>query len=122
MPSVRFVRFAKLWVLIADILTICCAVLTIGLQINSWRTGGSWSALPLSLVLSRAEHSRDDIYTTASIAKIEESRVANFVDALLQVPIITLLLLAAVLLTAFYSRLSSLEKELANAQPASTHQ
>jgi hypothetical protein len=110
LPSIRFVRFAKLWVLIADVLTIFCAVLTVGLQINSWRRDGSWPALSLSLVLGRAEHGRDDIFTTASIAKFEESRVANFVDALLQMPIIMLLLAAAVLLTAFYSWLLSLER------------
>ena len=116
MPSIRFVRFAKLWVLIADVLTISCAVLTVGLQINNWLRDGSWPTLPLSLVLSQVERSRDDIYTTASIAKIEESRAANFVDALLQMPIIMLLLVAAVLLTAFYSWLISLEKEYAKAQ------
>jgi hypothetical protein len=113
LPSVRFVRFAKLTALIADVSTIFCAVLIVGWQIIIFLRKGSWPALPLSLVFSTP---KGEVYSTASIDKIGENRATSFIDALLQVPIIMLLLLAMAFLTAFYLWLASLEGELTKTQ------
>ena len=113
MPSVRLIRFAKLTVLIADVSTLFSAVLIVGWQIIILLKDGSWTALPLSLVFNT---SKGEIYSTASIDKIGESRVTNFTDVLLQVPIIMPMLLAAAFLTAFYLWLSSLEREISKLQ------
>ena len=111
--SVRFVRFAKLTALFANVLTVFSAVLIVGWQITILLKDGSWTALPLSLVFSTP---KAEVYSTASIDKIGESRVTNFTDVLLQVPIIVPMVLAAAFLTAFYLWLSSLEKEISKLQ------
>jgi hypothetical protein len=111
--SVRFIRFAKLTALLADVSTIFSAVLIVGWQIVILLKDGSWPALPLSLILTP----KIEVYSTASIEKNGESHQAtNFIDVLLQVPIIMLLLLAVVFLTAFYVSLSSVERELTKTQ------
>jgi hypothetical protein len=111
--SVRFVRFAKLTALFANVLTAFSAVLIVGWQIIILVKDGSWTALPLSLVFSTP---KGEVYSTASIDKIGESRVTNFTDVLLQVPIIMPILLAAAFLTAFYLWLSRLEREISKLQ------
>jgi len=113
LPSVQFVRFAKLTALIADVSTIFCVVLIVGWQIIIFLRNGSWPALPLSLVFSMPN---GEVYSTASIDKIGENRATTFIDALLQVPIIMLLLLAVAFLTAFYFWLSNVERELTKTQ------
>jgi len=111
--SVRFIRFAKLTALLADVSTIFSAVLIVGWQIVILLKDGSWPALPLSLILTP----KIEVYSTASIEKNGKSHQAtNFIDVLLQVPIIMLLLLAVVFLTAFYVSLSSVERELTKTQ------
>ena len=110
LPSVRLIRFAKLTVLIADVATIFCAFLVVGWQIIIFLRGGNWRALPLSLVFNTPNNG--DVYSTASINKIGESRVTDFTDVLLQMPIIMPVLLAAAFLTGFYLWLSSLEREI----------
>jgi hypothetical protein len=99
--------------LIADVSTIFCVVLIVGWQIIIFLRNGSWPALPLSLVFSTPN---SEVYSTASIDKIGENRAISFIDALLQVPIIMLLLLAVAFLTAFYLWLSSVERELTKTQ------
>lgn len=113
MPSVRFVRFAKLMALFADVSTVFSAVLIVGWQIIILFKDGGWPALPLSLVFNTP---KGEVYSTASIDKIGESRATNFIDVLLQVPVIMLLLLAVAFLTAFYLWLSSVERELTKTQ------
>ena len=113
MLSVRFVRFAKLTALFAGVSTIFSAVLVVGWQITILLKDGSWTVLPLSLVFSTP---KSEVHSTASIDKIGESRVTNFIDVLLQVPIIMPMLLAAAFLTAFYLWLSSLEREISKLQ------
>ena len=66
--------------------------------------------MPLSSVFNTLESSRGEIYSTASIDKIERSHPTNLADALLQVPVIVPLLLGAALLTAFYLWLSDTER------------
>ena len=112
LPSVRLIRFAKLTVLITDVSTLFCAFLIVGWQIIIFLRGGNWWALPLSLVFNTSEHNQGEIYSTASIDKIGESRVTDFTDVLLQMPIIVPVLLAAAFLTGFYLWLSSLEREI----------
>src|SRR5262249_7894694 len=97
-------------VLIADISTIGCAILIAGWQTLLFLKNGSWQALPLSLVFTVPKDGDSEIYLTATINRVGESRATNFLDALLQVPIITLLLLASALLTAFYLWLYKIEK------------
>ena len=80
--------------LVAVIWTIFCAVLIVGWQIIIFLREGSWHTLPLSSVLNTLESSRGEIYSTASIDKIERSYSANLADALLQVPVIVPLLSA----------------------------
>lgn len=116
MPSLRFVRFAKLTALIADIWTLACAALIVGWQAIMLLRHGSWQALPLSLVISTPKNTDSEVYSTASIDKMRESWITNLGDVLLEVPIILLLLLAAAFLTAFAAWLYETEKRLAKTQ------
>jgi hypothetical protein len=110
LPSLRFVRFAKLTALIADIWTLAGAALIVGWQTFIFLRVGSWPDLPLSLVFSAAKNGDTEVYSTASIDKMGESRLA---DALFEMPIIIVLFLAAAFLTAFYAWLYDTEKQLA---------
>jgi glucan phosphoethanolaminetransferase (alkaline phosphatase superfamily) len=87
LPSVGFIRFVRRAVLIVDAMTVLCAVLFVGSYKN-------WRDLPLSFVFNTQKH------TDA---------------ALLQLPIIILLLLAAAFLTAFYLWLHDTEIRLTRA-------
>ena len=108
--SLRLIRFARMTALVADIWTIFCAVLIVGWQVTIFLKEGSWHALPLASVFNTLEFNRGEIYSTASIDKIERSHSANLADALLQVPVIVPLLLGAAFLTAFYLWLSDIER------------
>ena len=107
--SLRLIRFARMTALVADIWTIFCAVFIAGWQMIIFLREGNWHALPLSSVFNTLKSDRDEIYSTASIGKIEWTHL-NLLDALLQVPVIVPLLLVAALLTAFYLWLSNTEK------------
>ena len=96
--------------LVADLWTILYVVLIVGWQITSLLREGSWSALPLSSIINKLEFNRGAIYATASTGEIETSQLANVIDAMLRVPAIVPLLLAAALLTAFYLWLTDMEK------------
>jgi len=109
--SLRLIRFARMTALVADIWTIFCAVLIVGWQMIIFLREGSWHALPLSSVFSAPKSSRGEVYSTASIDKIERSHLTNLADALLQVPVIVPVLLGAALLTAFYLWLSDAERQ-----------
>ena len=111
MPSVRLVRFAKVMALIADVSTFFCIFLIVAWQITIFLREGSWRALPLSLVFNTSKYDQGEVYSTASIDKIVASHIA---EVLLQLPIIIVLLLGAAALTAFYSWISAVEKELTN--------
>jgi hypothetical protein len=110
MPSAGLIRFAKLTVLIANALTIVCAILIFGWQITVFLRDGSWRALPLSFVLNPRQYGSNEVFLTASIDKVGESQSTGFVDALLHVPTSIMLLLGVAFLTAFYSWLSNIEK------------
>jgi hypothetical protein len=97
--------------LVADLWTILYVVLIVGWQITSLLREGSWSALPLSSIINKLEFNRGAIYATASTGEIETSQLANVIDAMLRVPAIVPLLLAAALLTAFYLWLTDIEKQ-----------
>src|SRR5450631_1333837 len=96
--------------LVADIWTIFYAVLIISWQIENFLIAGSWPALPLSSIINKLEFNRGAIYATASAGEIEISQPANVIDAMLRVPAIVPLLLAAALLTGFYLWLTDIEK------------
>jgi hypothetical protein len=112
LPSVRFIRFAKLTVLIADLWTLAYVALVFGWQTFIFH--GSWQALPLSFVFGTQSYSDGDVDSTASIDKIDQSQATTFANPLLQLPILTLLLLAAAFLSAFYLWLHNTEKRLTN--------
>jgi hypothetical protein len=114
LPSLRFIRFAKITVLLADIWTLAYVALVFGWQTFIFLRDGSWQALPLSFVFGTQRYSDGEVHSTGSIDKIRESQATNFVDALLQMPILTLLLLAAAFLSAFYLWLYNTEKRLTN--------
>jgi hypothetical protein len=76
LASVRFIRFAKTTVLIANIWTLAYVALVFGWQTFIFLRDGSWQALPLSFVFDTKE-----IDSTGSI---RQSQATNFVDALLQ--------------------------------------
>ena len=114
LPSVRLVRFAKVMALIADVSTLFCIFLIVAWQTTIFLRDGSWRALPLSLVFSASNYDQGEVYSTASIDKIVTGQFTNIAEALLQLPIITILLLGAAALTTFYSWISAVEKELTN--------
>lgn len=106
----RLIRFAKMTALVADIWTILYAVLIVGWQITSFLREGSWPALPLASVINKLELSGGAIYATASVGETQRGQLEYVTDAMLSVPAIVLLLLAAALLTAFYLWLTDMEK------------
>ena len=110
MPSAGLIRFAKLTVLTANVLTIFCAVLIVGWQITIFLRDGSWRALPLSFFLSPRPNGIGEVFVTASIDKLGGSQSTAFVDALIHVPASLILLLGVAFLTAFYWWLSNIEK------------
>jgi len=110
LPSVRFIRFARLAVLIADLSTIAFVALIFGWQTIVFFKVGSWQPLPLSVAFSATRPLDGDVYQTASITGISQGSASGVLDMLLQVPIITVLLVGAALLTAFYSWLYKIEK------------
>ena len=114
MPSVRFIRFAKITALIADIWTLAYVALVFGWQTFLFFRDGSWQALPLSFVFDTQRYSDGEVDSTGSIDKIRGSQATRFADALLQMPILTLLLLAAAFLSMFYLWLYNTEKRFTN--------
>lgn len=112
MPSAGLIRFAKLTVLTANVLTIFCAVLIVSGQIIFFLKDGSWRALPLSFVFVPRQSGSGEVFMTASIDKMAESQPTGFVDALLHVPASIILLLGVAFLTAFYWWLSNIEKRV----------
>jgi hypothetical protein len=89
--------------LVADIWTIFYAVLIVSWQIENFLKAWNWPALPLSSIINKLEYNRGAIDATVSAG-------TNVVDALLRVPAIVPVLLAAALLTAFYLWLARTEK------------
>ena len=69
---------------------------------------GSWQALPLSFVFDTQKYSDGEVDSTGSIDKAP----TNFTEALLQMPILPLLLLAATFLSAFCLWLYNTEKRI----------
>jgi hypothetical protein len=106
----RFIRFAKITALVADLWTISYAVFIGGWQIYIFLSAGDWPALPVKFVLEKMKDSRE-IYEVAATRGIGGKHFPNALDALLQVPVIVPLLFIAVLLTVFYFWLSNLEKQ-----------
>jgi len=107
--SLRIIRFAKWTAWIVNAATTGCAILIVGWQVVIFMSDGSWQDLPLSLLFGKPEDDKGDIYSTASIDKIA-STAPDFVGMLLQIPIIVILVLAVILLSAFYLWLSAIEK------------
>jgi hypothetical protein len=96
--------------LIADLWTIAYVFLIVGWQISLFLKRGSWPALSVKSTLNMLGYYHHVIFGTAQIRGDEGSHLSNAVDALLQVPVIVPLLLAAALLTAFYKWLNDIER------------
>jgi hypothetical protein len=108
--SLRLIRFARVTALVADLWTIFCAVLVVCWQVLLYIREGSWNALPLAFVFKRLEYRHGEIYATSGIDTLARGYLTDLRDILLQVPVIVPLLVAAALLTAFYSWLSKAER------------
>jgi hypothetical protein len=104
----RLVRFAKMTALLSAAWTILVAILIVGRQATSWLQDGVWESYPLSSVISSLEKGQGSTYTTASADK--PAAISGTLDWLLEIPAIVPLLIASVLLLAFYSRLTTIEK------------
>lgn len=110
MPTVRFIRFARLAVLVADLSTIAFVTLIFSWQTIVFLRVGSWQALPLSVAFGAPKQIDGDVYQTASISGMGDGHTSNFFEMLLQLPLITVLLVGAAMLTAFYAWLYKIEK------------
>jgi hypothetical protein len=97
--------------LVADVWTIFYAVLIVGWQTTIFLKDGRWPALPLSSIFNKLNIDHAPIYATARTGEIEKSQLATMLDALLRIPATVPLLLAMVLLTAFYLWLTHTEKK-----------
>jgi hypothetical protein len=109
LPSVRFIRFARLAVLVADLSTIAFVGLIFCWQTFVFLRVGSWQTLPLSVAFSAPKQIDGDVYQTASINGIG-GRSSDLFDTLLQLPLVAVLLVGAAMLTAFYAWLYKFEK------------
>jgi hypothetical protein len=101
--SLRLIRIAKLAALIADIWTIAYIGLISIWHVEGFLKTGKWLALPLSSLIFKPKHEHDGADITGSVG-------ANYLDTLLQAPIILVLILAAALLTMFYLWLRDIER------------
>jgi hypothetical protein len=105
------IKSAKLLVTLSGALTIFCALLVVGLQVASWKKSGVWNPYPLSSVIESIKDDRDDIYVTASVGPSAELTSRQpLIEWVLGVPVIVLLMAAAVMHFALYLYLTRLEK------------
>ena len=107
----RLVRFTRVTAFVAAACTLCCAVLIVGWQTVSWLKEGTWPVLRLSTVIKKLKGDRGEIYVIASADEIEKSLPTSLVDALLGVPAIVPLLVAFILMVAFYLWLKRTENQ-----------
>lgn len=110
LPSVRFIRFARLAVLVADLSTIAFVTLIFGWQTIVFLRVGSWPPLALSVAFSAPKPIDGDVYQTASIGGMGDGPASSLFEMLLQLPLISVLLVGAAMLTAFYAWLYKIEK------------
>ena len=94
--------------MVADLSTIAFVALIFSWQTIVFLRVGSWQALPLSVAFGAPKQIDGDVYQTASISGMDQA--SNFFEMLLQLPLITVLLVGAALLTAFYAWLYKIEK------------
>ena len=95
----RFVRFTKRTVLIAAIWTGTCAAVLLVAQLLRFRNG-QWKAYPISSLVM----GRHDITNTG------RTDIDQIVDWILELPALVPLLIAFVILVAFWMRLAKIEK------------
>ena len=105
------IKSAKLLVTLSGGLTIFCALLVVGLQVASWKKTGAWNPYPLSSVIESIKDDRDDTYVTASVGPPAEVTIRQaLIEWVLGIPVIVLLMAAAVMHFALYLYLTRLEK------------
>jgi len=98
-------------VTLSGALTIFCALLVVGLQVASWKKTGVWNPYPLSSVIESIKDDRDDTYVTASVGPPAEVTIRQaLIEWVLGIPVIVLLMAAAVMHFALYLYLTRLEK------------
>jgi hypothetical protein len=107
------VRIAKSAALIAAAWTICCAVLLFVWQVKTWKTEGSWPPVRLSTVMQKLGISHGVIYLPAGANDPERTHAPGLMSAVSDVPAIFPLLVALVLLIAFYLWLERVERRYA---------
>jgi hypothetical protein len=106
---IRLIRLAKFTALIAHAWTVIYVALIFGWQITTFIRVGVWPALPLSSIVNRGEIHPGEIFATASVGKVENNDL-SVLDGLLRIPTVVPLLLAALLLGAFYLWLQNTER------------
>jgi hypothetical protein len=109
------VKFARLTAVVSAVLTILCAALIFGLQLTTWSRSGVWEAYPLSTVVKGLKRDQPNVYSTASVSKLETELTSKevLVDWLLGIPTTAILLAVAALHFVFYVYLAIIEKETA---------
>jgi hypothetical protein len=107
------IRIAQKVALAAAAWTTCCALLLLGWQTKTWLAGEIWPTVQLSTVAQNLGIGQGAIYRPASFDEFEESSALSLMGAISGVPAIVPLLVALVLLIAFYLWLGDAERSFA---------
>jgi hypothetical protein len=107
---VGFVRVTKIIVLAAGLLTGAFIVFVLGWQITTFLEPDSRPSLTISYALEILNQNHGHNYATEATRSIGHAETGGLVDALLNLPVIAPLIIAAVLLSAFYLFLMRIER------------
>jgi hypothetical protein len=108
---VGFIRVTKIIVLAAGILTGAFIVFVVGWQITTFVEQGSWSSPTISSAREILNQNHSHNYVTQATRNIGHADAGGLVGALLSLPIIAPLIIAAVLLSAFYVYLTRIDRQ-----------
>jgi uncharacterized membrane protein YraQ (UPF0718 family) len=106
----RFIHLIRLSVLGAAILTCAYIVLIFGWQLFTFMEQGTWPALTVSSALDLLNQNHAHSYLTQATRSIRNPDASGLKDILLQLPAVMPLVIAAILLAAFYTCLSRIER------------
>ena len=104
-----FIRVTKIIVLAAGILTGAFIVFVVGWQLTTFVEQGSWPSLTISSALEILNQNHSHNYITQATRGIGHAQTGGLLDALLSLPVIAPLIIAAVLLSAFYLYLTRID-------------
>jgi hypothetical protein len=106
----RFIRVAKIMVLTAAVLTGAFIIFVVGWQVTTFIEQGSWPSLTISSALELLNQNHGHNYETQSTRSVGHTDTGGLVDVLLSLPVVALLIVAAVVLSAFYVHLARVER------------